>query len=99
MGQVQLRHGGFETPEHREFLTKGKIVKAFCNNYGGQCGYREKSTQHDTGSCLASMLGIMPEGSCIMTLYPLSLNVSSDCKACPVVPANSRYLMVGSSAK
>ena len=74
VGDVKLRHGRLEDPEHQEFLTKG-VTRAYVNNFNGV--FAERSTKGNQKWFLddycAGLFALMGPGAMMVTLHPLSL--------------------------
>jgi hypothetical protein len=78
-GELDLRHGRLEEPDHREFLTNPQgITKAFANNFNGvfadKCEMAKQTYFLD--NYLAGTFAQMKVGSILVTLHPLDLGPS-----------------------
>jgi hypothetical protein len=78
-GELRLRHGRMEAPEHREFLTNPQgITKAFANNFNGvfadKCEMKKQTYFLD--NYVAGTFAQMKVGSILVTLHPLDLGPS-----------------------
>jgi len=79
MGKTEFVHGKLEDPQHQDFLTKpstpGGSIKAFCNNYGGVFAHKsaKDSQLYVLDDYIAGLFALMPPGSILVTLHPLTL--------------------------
>lgn len=78
-GELDLRHGRMEAPEHREFLTNPQsVTKVFVNNFNGvfadKCEMAKQTYFLD--NYLAGIFAQMKVGSILVTLHPLDLGPS-----------------------
>jgi hypothetical protein len=79
IGNVELRLGKLEDPEHTDFLTRG-VTKAYVNNFNGVFAERASlpGQTYFLDDYIAGLFGLMQPGAIMITFHALSLGKDID---------------------